>query len=170
MDVRAARAGLALLLLSSLAACVTAPSQPWAEVSGDTVAVGDSSTSAVQFLAVDGHTLIGSPASVQMQPGLRVLTLASVRDSKSLPPPPSMMPRPAARFVSATTVPLDARPCMRYRIQARHEEGHSSRRWRAEMARIEPIAQCFSSFPKLPPPPPALDLKVQEVSPEATTP
>jgi hypothetical protein len=160
---RSIRETVSLLLVLTLTACATATKQPWAEVIGDRVAVGDSSASPVQFLAVDGNSLIGAPAWVQMEPGLRALTLATERGRKPASPK-SRVPRPPAQLVPSVTLALDARPCMRYLIQARHDEGLSDRRWRAEMARIEPIAQCFARFPQLGAPPPAMDLPAGEPS------
>jgi hypothetical protein len=114
-------------------------SVPYAEISGDKgPARADQLEENVRIVALDGRAILEGSIHERIEPGKRMLTLASAR-------------RDPRRAAVGKLIPLEARPCMRYHFFARHESMTMVDPWQLVLKEAEPISECMNRFPSVRP-------------------
>lgn len=111
-------------------------SGPYAVINGHVGAAAPFNISGVIITEVDGRAYFDGKQKLDIKPGshaVEVMTTRRVtRDSAA-----------AKQSVPASTqIHITAKPCMEYHVIARHDSGAEDSPWRAEIARVEPIAGC----------------------------
>lgn len=123
---------LALLVPVALAACATPG--PYAEVTGDRVSVADPNEESVRIVGVNGKLDLSSPSTVTIDPGRNMLLVRTTRKDGRKMSPDAMLP-------------LNAKPCTRYYVIAKHESQLRVEPWSLEIKKVEPIGECLAKYP-----------------------
>jgi hypothetical protein len=128
-------ARIALVVFATVALTGCATSRPYAEISGEKINHANPHEEDVFIMAIDGRLDLTRPKTALVEPGQRQLILQSVRQVK-------------VTNKSGADVPLNAKPCLRYRFVARHESITHVTPWALVLANVEPIPECISRFPE----------------------
>lgn len=129
-------------ILSSILLCASgfvggcATPGPYAEVTGELITRADFNEEPVIVLAVDGVQDVRGSRRARVEPGQRLVLLATARRDTGV----------GARKKDAT-VPLNAKPCLRYHFAARHESMTLVEPWQLVLKSVEPIPECVAKFP-----------------------
>lgn len=121
----------AVLVLSG---CAT--QRQYAAVTGRIGAAASFDTAGTAITGIDGQMYFDGKEEREIKPGFHALRVISTRENKSLGRASGMKERNPAY------VYLNAMPCMRYFVIARHESGALDSHWKPEIARAEPIDGC----------------------------
>jgi hypothetical protein len=121
------------LLAAGLAGCATPG--PYAEVSGEKVLRADLNDEQVLVMGVDGRLIPRGALTETLEPGLRMVLLATTRRDRRGENPSSV-------------VPLNAKPCLRYYFVARHESMSDVQPWQLVLKNVEPIPECVAKYPQ----------------------
>ena len=123
-----------IAILAALAVSGCATPGPYAEVTGERLSVSDATEEPVQIVGVGGRLLTSGPTSVAIEPGTQMLLVRTTR-------------RDGRRVGPDAMLPLNAKPCMRYYVVAKHESQLTVEPWWLEIKKVEPIAECLAKFP-----------------------
>lgn len=126
------------LLALLVAGCATPG--PYAEVTGERTARADPHEESVIVMGVDGTLDPVGSETATIEPGFRTVLLATARKDRR-------GQRPMA------TVPLNAKPCLRYFFVARHESMTLVDPWRLVLKDVQPIPECVAKYPDAAPRP-----------------
>lgn len=121
------------LLVSALMGCAT--TGPYAEVTGDKLERADGHEEQVLVMGVDGKLDVRGSLTETMEPGLRMVLLATARQDRR-------------GTNSSSVVPLNAKPCLRYYFVARHESMFAVQPWKLVLKNVEPIPECVAKYPQ----------------------
>jgi hypothetical protein len=135
----------ALVSVLILSGC--ASKAPWSEISGQRDVWIDSYSEPIDIVAVDGRMNAPGTKVQQVEPGQRVVILASARRSMIDQRLPSTVRPSIAPLQRGTTVSVDAKPCVRYSFMARHESSTQLQPWQLVLTMRELIPHCISQFP-----------------------
>jgi len=117
-----------------LSGCAT--QRQYAAVTGRIGAAATFDTAGVAITGINGQTYFDGKEEREIKPGFHALMVITTREKRSLGHASSMKERDPAY------VYLNANPCMRYFVIARHESGDPDSPWKPEIARAEPIDGC----------------------------
>lgn len=125
----------AVVAAGALALAGCASPGPYAEVTGERIGAADLHEAEVRIAGVDGRLDAGGSTSVVLEPGFRMVLVRNTRIE-------------GRRMAAEAMLPLDAKPCMRYYVVARHESMSRVEPWSLEIKKVEPIAECAARFPQ----------------------
>ena len=125
----------AVLAFSSCVLMGCATTGPYAEVTGERIERADGKEEPVLVMGVDGKLDVMGSMTKTIDPGLRMVLLATTRQDKRGANPSGV-------------VPLNAKPCLRYYFVARHESVFAVRPWQLVLKNVEPIAECIAKYPQ----------------------
>jgi hypothetical protein len=131
---RIALASTALAAALLLSAC--ANQRQHAAVTGRIGAAAPFDTAGVAITGIDGQMYFDGKEEREIKPGFHALMVVTTREKRALGRVPTMKDRDSAYIY------LDAKPCTRYFVIARHESGDPDSPWKPEIARAEPIDGC----------------------------
>lgn len=117
-----------------LSGCAT--QRQYAAVTGRIGAAAPFDAAGVAITGIDGQMYFDGKEEREIRPGFHALMVVTTREKRSLGFASSLKERDPA-FVY-----LNAKPCMRYFVIARHESGNPDSPWKPEIARAEPIDGC----------------------------
>lgn len=120
----------------ALAGCAT--QRQFAAVTGRIGAAAPFDTAGVAITGMDGQMYFDDKEEREIKPGFHALMIITTREKRSLGRGSGMKERDPAY------VYLNAKPCMRYFVIARHESGDPDSPWKPEIARAEPIDGCIA--------------------------
>lgn len=106
---------------------------PWSEIRVGGVAERARNEHDVMLVAIDGSMDFPDKSTYRLPPGPHGLKLASrFRSGRGL--------------LTATTLSLELKPCMRYRLVADHANPDAARDWRPRLLEAEAIESCAKKF------------------------
>lgn len=118
-----------------LTACAASGPSPYAVVTGERPTVSDPTVESVLIVGVNGRLEMRGLSEVRVEPGPVWLSVRTTRRDG----------RP--KRVREASVVLNAKPCMRYFVIARHESQFAEEPWSAQVSQQEPIRECLDQFP-----------------------
>jgi hypothetical protein len=130
--MRPVLAGIAAVL--ALTGC--AAQHQYAAVTGRIGAAAPLDIAGVAITGIDGQIHFDGREEREIKPGFHTLMVITTREKRSLGRASGMKEREPAY------IDLNAKPCMRYFVIARHESGDPDSPWKPEIARAEPIDGC----------------------------
>jgi hypothetical protein len=104
---------------------------PYAEVTGVRQQLADPNEASVRVMGVNGKLYPSGWATLKIEPGPQMLLMRTTRSD-------------GRRMSQDATLPLDAKPCMRYYVVAKHESQVKVEPWWLEIKSIEPIGECVA--------------------------
>ena len=125
--------GLAIAANVLLSACVT--QRPYAIVSGERQQAADPTEASVRIMGVDGKMYPSGWSKLTLEPGQHMVLMRTTRSDGRRMSPDAMLP-------------LDAKPCMRYHVVAKHGSSLAVEPWWLEIKKVERIGECVLERPK----------------------
>jgi hypothetical protein len=106
---------------------------PWAEIRVGGVAERERNEHDVMLVAINGSMDFPDKSTYRLPPGPYGLKLASrLRSGRGV--------------LTATTLSLELKPCMRYLLVADHANPESARNWRPKLLEAQAIESCAKKF------------------------
>ena len=123
------------LFIGTLTSVVGCSNVPYAIIDGSQSKVTDVDSHNLLVTGIDGKMYFDSATVKNVEPGERTIRLASTRISAR------------GKRVSYKDIKLDAKPCKRYVVAAKHDKNKrfTNRYWEVEILRIEDIPWCRHS-------------------------
>lgn len=114
-------------LAALLHAC--ASTTPYAEIDGNPIHGADMEQSPVLIAGAGAQMKMRPQAKATLEVGKQLVELRTLRNDRGI-------------RSKLATLALDARPCMRYFVVARHPVGANPNDWYVEIVKTEPIPEC----------------------------
>ncbi len=138
-----------ILLAIALCGCASTAQGPYAEISGERMMQADVLEEGIRILAVDEQLSLGGSQLERLEPGLRLLRLETARVQAAPQFQQISRHKPLLGGIKgALTLPLNAKPCLRYHVAARHESMSQIEPWQLVLRDVEPIPECIARFPE----------------------
>jgi hypothetical protein len=127
------RLNLAAVFTLTLAVSGCATLEPYALLDTNRIGTAAVDESGVVITAAGPQAMLRGQAHVMISPGKQLVEVRTLRTD----------PKIGSRLA---TLPIDAKPCFRYVIVAKHPVNNHPRDWYAEIISAEPIPECVAAM------------------------